>query len=76
MHCSFNISIIRESLKIKNVKLDIGLGIILLLSTFLIDKLEYSMVIESLLYVSCFGFVLLIWLFKEVYSARRVQQKY
>jgi hypothetical protein len=74
INCSFNVSLIRNSYEFKkNILGDIFLLIIFVGSIIAINKLSFSFIVNSLLYVSSLGILLLIWLLKEVYHARKVK---
>jgi hypothetical protein len=72
---SFNMSIIRESYNVKKpIIVDFLLLILMISSIVFINVLDFSLVVNILLYVSSLGIILLIWLMKEAYNARKVKE--
>ena len=75
INTSFSFSIIKESYNLKkNIIVDIFLLIIMISSMLLINNLDFSFIVNILLYVSSFGIILFIWLIKEIYNVRKTKK--
>jgi hypothetical protein len=75
INTSFSFSIIKESYNFKkNIIVDIFLLIIMISSMLLINNLDFSFIVNILLYVSSFGIILFIWLIKEIYNVRKTKK--